>query len=73
MDTYLHAAKSHYKLAHQVLQVRLDRLENSTTRLSRHYNKIQHTRAMLGLTEELLGLVSQDPDNWDEEPDLVPF
>lgn len=73
MDPYINAAASHLKLADNTLRARLDKLEKATTKTSRHYNKIQHTHSMISLIEELRGIVLQDPDMWDEEPDLVPF
>ncbi len=73
MDTELAAAESQLRLASKILHVRQMRLAKTTTRMSRHYNKVKHTDAMISLLEELRGFVLQDPDYWDEEPDLVPF
>lgn len=73
MDIELAAARANLKLAEQALTIRRKRLENTTTKLSRHYNTVQHTEALIGLLQELRGLLEQDPQKWDDEPDLVPF
>lgn len=73
MDVELTQAAGQLRLALLVLQHRRKRLQNTKTKLSRHYNRVQHTEALIGLLEELNGLVLQDPDNWDSEPELVPF
>lgn len=73
MDTELGVTMQHLKLAIACMDARHTRLSNSRTKLSRHYNKLQHTRAALQLLEEVLGMLYQDPDRWDDEPDLVPF
>lgn len=73
MDHFLEGVQSHLKLCRLLLEARLSKIENSKTKLSRDYNRMKHTRAMVGLIEELEGVVTQDPDNWDEEPESVPF
>ncbi len=73
MDEYLAAVTSHLRLAEQTLHLRLAKLERIKSRDSRHYNRLQHTRSMLLLVQELRGMSMQDPDMWDDEPDLVPF
>ncbi len=73
MDTYLQNVDSHLKLCRLLLIDRIKKLEASKKRESRHYSRLAHSRALLSLIEEVAGLVLQDPDVWDEEPDLVPF
>ncbi len=73
MDADLSAANAHLYLTMLCLVARQSRLEKTTTRMSRHYSRIAHTVALIHLVEELQGLVQQDPDMWDDEPDLVPF
>lgn len=73
MDKELQQATSQLRLALMCLQQREKRLQNTGRKLSRHYNRVQHTQAMIGLLEEILGVALQDPDVWDDEPDLVPF
>lgn len=73
MDEYYLAVQSYLKLADQALRARAARLSAETTKTSRFYNRVAHTRAMLEELEVLRGLLVQDPDNWDEEPDSVPF
>lgn len=73
MDTELSVAKSHLTGAGLVLRHRHKRLENTRSRMSRHYNRLQHTDILISLIEEILGLIEQDPDMWDDNPDIVPF
>lgn len=73
MDADLSAANAHLRLAEMALAHRLAELEKSKSRMSRHYSRMAHTAALLILVNELQGLVAQDPDEWDEEPELVPF
>lgn len=73
MDTYLAAVRSHLKLSRMMLQERLKVVEKSPVGLIRRQARIEHSRAMLSLIEEVEGIVMQDPDMWDEEPGLVPF
>lgn len=61
------------KLVQLVLEHRQKRLVSTTTKLSRHYSTLRHTDAMLAFLEEMQGVCQQDPTNWDDEPDLVPF
>lgn len=73
MDEYMQSVTSQLKLADLMLHARLAKLERQTDRPSRHYNRLQHTRSMLLLVQELRGMALQDPDMWEDEPDLVPF
>lgn len=73
MDSELAAARASIKLALQALEARRKRLENTRSKLSRHYNRVQHTAAMIGLLEQVAGVLLHDPDLWDDEPDSVPF
>lgn len=73
MDTELKAASSHIKLALLVLREREKRLANTRSKPSRHWNRVRHTAVLVSLIEELQGVVLQDPDNWDDEPEAVPF
>ncbi len=73
MDVHLSTAESRVHLALNNMHERERMLENKQAKLSRHYNRLQHTRIIIGLMSELLGVIKQDPDNWDDEPDLVPF
>ena len=73
MDIELQVVRSHLRLAAMALQQRTRKLENTRSKLSRHYSTVAHTAALLVLLEELQGLVLQDPDLWDDEPENVPF
>ena len=73
MDTELQVVADQLRLAEMALEHRLKKLENTRSKLSRHYNRVSHTTALLSLVQEMRGVVLQDPDVWDEEPDLVPF
>ncbi len=73
MDVELQVTHSHLKLILVALKQRQKRLVLASSRLSRHYNRTNHTATLIVLVEELQGVVLQDPDNWDDEPDLVPF
>lgn len=73
MDTELSVAISHVTLARKVMEARAKRLAETRTKLSRHYNRVRHTKAMIDLLEELGGVLEQDPDKWDDEPELIPF
>lgn len=73
MDIELKTAAMHLRLAALALTERGSRLESARTRMSRHYNRVQHTAALIALLEELRGVIQQDPDLWDDNPDDVPF
>lgn len=73
MDTYLLAVQSHLKLARKTLEGRLTQVEQTPVGLVRRQSRLDHTRAMLNYVLELEGMVIQDPDNWDDEADVVPF
>lgn len=73
MDIELQQAQGQLRMALMCLQARDKRLRLMRSKWSRHYTRISHTKAMIGLLEELLGVVMQDPDVWDDEPDIVPF
>jgi predicted metal-dependent HD superfamily phosphohydrolase len=73
MDKELTWAHTQLGIAKQLLETRHTKLTSSRTKRSRHYNKVAHTQAMIGLMDELLGLMEQDPDRWDDEWELVPF
>lgn len=73
MDVELQQATGQLRLALMAMQHRNIRLQGTSTRYSRHYNKLAHTVAAISLLEELLGMLLQDPDNWDIEPEIVPF
>lgn len=73
MDIELRNATSQLRLALLSMQHRHKRLVATTERKSRHYNRLQHTAAAVSLLEELLGMLLQDPDHWDDEPESVPF
>ncbi len=73
MDTDIRLVRGQLNTSLKMLKLRRQRLEESKQKLSRHFSKLAHTRAMEGLLEELLGLLHQDPDLWDDEPDIVPF
>jgi len=73
MDIHLQVLASHLRLAEMALEARTKGLENTRSKHSRHYNRVNHTAAMLSLVQELRGLALQDPDVWDDEPELVPF
>lgn len=73
MDVEVTQIRAQLKLALSILEYRKKRLDKTTTRYSRHYSTVGHTMALISLLEEVLGLCEQDPSNWDDEPDLVPF
>lgn len=73
MDIELLTATRQVKLALITMRHRQARLETTRSKLSRHYNRLNHTRATIGLLEELAGMMIQDPDHWDDEPELAPF
>lgn len=73
MDIYLTAVQSHLKLARKTLQARLKVVEKQSTGMLYREWTLAHTSAMLSYVEELEGMVIQDPENWDDEPDLAPF
>ncbi len=73
MDAELAQAVSQVKLATMALLAREKRLKKTTNRMSRHYSKLAHTFAARMLLEEVAGMLQQDPDLWDEEPEIAPF
>lgn len=73
MVTELKIVRSHLRLCAMALEERQKRLDNTTSKLSLHYNRVAHTAMMLELVQELQGLATQDPDLWEDEPDVVPF
>lgn len=73
MDVELQAARSHARLMIAVLIAREKRLQQTKSKLSLHYNTVAHTRVLIGLVEELQGVLEQDPQMWEDEPDIVPF
>lgn len=72
-DAELKTAQQHIRLAMLVMANRKERLESVTTKLSRHYNKLNHTHAIFSLLYELDIALKQDPDNWEDNPEMVPF
>lgn len=72
-DIQLVAARSQVRLALMAMEQRRKILAKLESKLSRHYNRVAHTEATIILMEELLGMMLQDPDHWDDEPELVPF
>ena len=73
MDTELQAATSTLRLSLMAMQQREKRLKKTVSKLSRHYSRVAHTGAAIALLEQLLGMMLQDPDHWDDEPDVIPF
>jgi len=55
------------------LKQRSKKLENTRSKLSRHYNRVSHTVALLYMVEEVRRVVKEDPDNWDEVTEEEPF
>ncbi len=72
-DKYLAQLESQLKLAHMTLAARLIAVEREPVGLSRRQSTLHHTRAMLAMIEEVQEIVKQDPDNWDDKPELLPF
>lgn len=72
-DKYLDQVESQLKLAHMSLAARLIAVERTPVGMSRRQSTLHHTRAMLAMIEEVQGLVHQDPENWDDKPELLPF
>ncbi len=73
MDVHLSVAESRVHLALNNMHERARLLEKTRSKKSLHYNRVAHTKAIINLLSELLGVMKQDPDNWEDEPDLVPF
>jgi len=73
MDAELKVVRSHARLVEMALETRQKRLERTTERLSRHHNRIKHTKLLLVMVRELQEVVLKDPDLWDEEPVSQPF
>lgn len=73
MNQELLVARANCKLALQAMTSRRKRLQNTRSKLSRHYSTARHTDAMIALLEELLGFMMQDPEEWDNEEELLPF
>ncbi len=73
MDVNLSVAESRVHLALKNMHDRLKHLENTSSKGSLHYNRLAHTKAIINMMSELLGAIKQDPDHWEDEPDLVPF
>lgn len=73
MDANLSVAESRVHLALNNMHDRLRLLEKISSKKSLHYNRVAHTKTIINLMSELLGVIKQDPDNWEDEPDLVPF
>jgi predicted metal-dependent HD superfamily phosphohydrolase len=61
------------KRAVEAAEHRLNTLETTTTRMSRHYNKLTHTMTMLSLLQELVAIARADPDHWDDPDESLPF
>jgi len=73
MDANLSVAESRLKLALKNMQDRLRLLEKPPNKKSYHYNRVKHTRAVIVLMTELMAIMKEDPDHWDDEHDEVPF
>lgn len=73
MDVYLQAVKAHLRLCELSLEARLKLVEKTAIGRSRRQSRLDHTAAMLSYVQELQGMVTQDPDEWDEESALAPF
>lgn len=73
MSNELVQARNQVRLALLIMVNRAKRLAEKRSKMSRHYNRVQHTNILIDLLQELLGVMSQDPDEWDNEPDKVPF
>lgn len=73
MDTFIKVVKSHLRLCEMALEARTVVQANKKSKLSRHYARVRHTRAMLSLVRELQEIVDQDPDLWRDEDTHVGF
>lgn len=73
MDTELSAAESRVHLAIDALHHRQKRLDGTRSKTSRHYSRLAHTKAMIVMLSEVLDMVAEDPDNWKDEEEQVPF
>ncbi len=73
MDKELAAASAHARLMELALIERASRLDKTTSRLSRHYNRVAHTDALLAALKDLQGMIEQDPDLWSTEEEQIPF
>ncbi len=73
MDEKLRMVELMLRHARDAAADRHTQLEASRPRMSRHYSTLAHTKHIISLLDELLLAVKHDPDNWDEEPESVPF
>lgn len=73
IDVELAATISYIRLAERTMEHRKKKLAGLTTKLSRHYNKVQHTDAVLEYLASLQELLKSDPDYWDEVEEDLPF
>lgn len=73
MDMYLNELIRHLSLCEQLLRERSKKVSREPTGGVRYQARVTHTLTMYHLVQELRGIAEQDPDKWDDEPDLVPF
>jgi len=72
-DIYIIELRRHLGMCANILEARGKTSEREQVGMSLHFSRIRHTNIMLNLVNELRGVVEQDPENWDDEPDVVPF
>lgn len=73
MDQYLSALRSQLAMCEKLLVERTKKVARDPQGLSTYNARLTHTLAMYHLVQELRGMVEQDPDLWEDEPDIVPF
>ncbi len=73
MDVNLQVAESRVHLALNNMHERKRLLGKLRSKKSLHYNRVKHTEVIIDLMSVLLGVMKQDPDNWADEPEIVPF
>lgn len=73
MDNQLKLIEMMLKTAIGMAKSRQVDIESKPVGLSRRWSRLRHTEAIIGLLEELQGVVAQDPDHWDDDPELLPF
>lgn len=73
MKVHLTQTMSHLQLCLIIMKDRRVRVERSAVGLLLRQHRLMHTDMAIALLEELLGMMHQDPDKWEDEPDLVPF
>lgn len=70
---YLKELRRHLTLCEQLLRERTKKVARDPKGMTRYEARVTHTLTMYHLVQELRGIAEQDPDMWDDEPDIRPF